>query len=224
MTIGFAHRGAPRPGVRANSLAAFRSALARGATGLESDVWTTIDGVPVLDHDGLVSRLPRRPRPIGGLHRSELPRRFPSLADLYAQCGTAFELSLDIKDAASASAVVEVARAAGALASLWMCGPHDQVVQWRARAGDEVRLVDSARLPSVREGVAARARRLADAGVDALNLRQDEWNRERVSAVHEAGRLAFGWDAHRRREVDRLAGLGCDAVYSDHVRLLRRLD
>jgi glycerophosphoryl diester phosphodiesterase len=50
--IGFAHRGA-RAHERENTLEAFALALGLGATGLESDVWLTRDGVAVLDHDGV---------------------------------------------------------------------------------------------------------------------------------------------------------------------------
>lgn len=51
--IGFAHRGA-RAYAPENTLEAFALALKLGADGLESDVWLTADGVPVLDHDGSV--------------------------------------------------------------------------------------------------------------------------------------------------------------------------
>ena len=54
--IGFAHRGA-RAHAPENTLEAFRLALRLGATGLESDVWLTADGVAVLDHDGAVGLL-----------------------------------------------------------------------------------------------------------------------------------------------------------------------
>ncbi|MCB1039054.1 MAG: glycerophosphodiester phosphodiesterase, partial [Acidimicrobiales bacterium] len=58
--LGFAHRGA-RAHARENTLEAFSLALRLGATALESDVWLTADGIPVLDHDGVVGgRLRRR--------------------------------------------------------------------------------------------------------------------------------------------------------------------
>ena len=47
----FAHRGASANAPE-NTIAAFELALGLGATGLESDVWLTADGVAVLDHDG----------------------------------------------------------------------------------------------------------------------------------------------------------------------------
>src|SRR6187431_1775616 len=68
--IAFAHRGA-RAHARENTLEAFQLALKLGATGLESDVWVTSDGVAVLDHDGLAT-VRRRKRPIRDLLRSQL--------------------------------------------------------------------------------------------------------------------------------------------------------
>src|SRR3954462_12958880 len=95
--IGFAHRGA-KAHAPENTLEAFLLARRLGATGLESDVWCTADGVAVLDHDGVVGSRFRR-QPIGDVARAALPAHIPALADLYAECGTEFELSLDVKDA-----------------------------------------------------------------------------------------------------------------------------
>ena len=105
--IAFAHRGA-RAHAPENTLEAFVLARRLGATGLESDVWCTADGVAVLDHDGVVgSRLRRRADHRGAA--PALPSHIPTLADLYAECGTDFELSLDVKDPAAAAATVAVA-------------------------------------------------------------------------------------------------------------------
>ncbi|MEO6121060.1 MAG: glycerophosphodiester phosphodiesterase, partial [Acidimicrobiales bacterium] len=68
--ITFAHRGG-QAHAPANTIEAFRLALRLGATGLESDVWLTEDGVPVLDHDGLV-KVGWRRRPIATVARSAL--------------------------------------------------------------------------------------------------------------------------------------------------------
>src|SRR5579862_7390327 len=95
--LGFAHRGA-RAHAQENTLDAFRLALRLGAPGLESDVWLTSDGVPVLDHDGVV-RAGLRRRPIASLRRDQLPAHIPALADLYEACGAEYHLSLDVKDA-----------------------------------------------------------------------------------------------------------------------------
>ena len=60
--ITFAHRGAGGSEAPENSLAAFRRALARGATGLESDARLSADGEVVLVHDRALRRGLRRIR------------------------------------------------------------------------------------------------------------------------------------------------------------------
>src|SRR5688500_12256193 len=131
--IGFAHRGA-RAHAPENTLEGFQLAVRLGATGLESDVWLTADGVAVLDHDGVVRAGVRR-RPIAEVPRAALPSHVPSLAELYDDCGSDFDLSLDVKDEMAAPVVVAVAREAGgdeALRRLWLCHPElDVVASWR---------------------------------------------------------------------------------------------
>ena len=80
--IGFAHRGASAHAPE-NTLEAFSLALRLGASGLESDVWLTRDGIPVLDHDGVVRNSLRRKRPISTVDQADLPHHIPSLDELY---------------------------------------------------------------------------------------------------------------------------------------------
>lgn len=213
----FAHRGA-RAHAPENTLEAFSLALRLGATGLESDVWLTADGEVVLDHDGLVGRRPRR-RPIATVDRRDLPPHVPTLAELYESCGTAPQISLDVKDPAAFDRVVAVARAAGddALIRLWLCHPRwEQVAEWRGRCAD-VRLVDSTRLDRIKEGPERRAATLAARGVDALNMHHLDWTGGLTTLVHRFGVLAFGWDAQTPRVLAELVDAGIDGVYSDHV-------
>ncbi len=215
--IAFAHRGG-RAHAPENTLEAFRLALRLGATGLESDVWLTADGVAVLDHDGRVKTGLRR-RPIDAVPRAELAPSVPALADLYATCGTGFELSVDVKDIAAAAETVAVARAAGggAAARLWLCHPDWEVVAgWREEFPD-VHLVNSTRLKDMARGPERRAAQLAGAGVDAVNLHYTDWTGGLTTLFHRFGRLAFGWDAQHERIVRELARMGIDGVYSDHV-------
>lgn len=215
--IGFAHRGA-RAHAPENTLEAFRLALRLGATGLETDVWVSADGIAVLDHDGFV-RVRHRRRPIAEVDRASLPSHMPSLADLYAECGTGFELSIDVKDPAALAPTVAVARAAGGGAPerLWLCH-HDWrlVAEWR-RSLPDVRLVDSTRLRTMREGPERRAAALADAGIDAVNLHHSDWTGGLTTLFHRFEVLAFGWDAQHERIIDGLLDAGIDAVYSDHT-------
>jgi glycerophosphoryl diester phosphodiesterase len=216
--IGFAHRGA-RAHAPENTLEAFELALKLGASGLESDAWVTADGQIVLDHDGVVGSLlrGRRRRPIRALARDALPAHVPTLAQLYERCGTDFELSLDVKDAAAAEGVVRVAVDAGAASRLWLCHPdHEVVGSWRA-LHDEVRLVDSTRLDRIKEGPERRAATLAERGVDALNMHHDDWTGGLVTLVHRFGLYALGWDAQHERMIAGLVDMGIDGVFSDHV-------
>jgi glycerophosphoryl diester phosphodiesterase len=217
--IGFAHRGARAHARQENSIEAFQLGLKLGATGLESDVWLTKDGMAVLDHDGVV-KVGRRKRSIVDVDRAELPEHVPTLEELYAVCGTGFEFSLDVKDAAAAPAVIEVAKAAGgadAVHRLWLCH-HDwkQVAEWR-RLSDDVRLVDSTRLRQMKEGPERRAALLSGAGIDAVNLHYTDWTAGLTTLFHRFERYAFGWDAQHDRVLAALLKAGIDAVYSDHV-------
>jgi glycerophosphoryl diester phosphodiesterase len=190
--------------------------LRLGATGLESDVWLTADGVPVLDHDGKV-RVGMRSRPVAALERGALPPHVPALADLYAECGTDFELSVDIKDAAAAEAVVAVARAAGAADRLWMCHPDWELLsEWRKEFGD-VHLVNSTKLKEMRKGPERRAADSWAAGIDTVNLHHEEWTGGLTALFHRFGVLCFGWDAQHERMVRTLVKKGIDGVFSDHV-------
>jgi glycerophosphoryl diester phosphodiesterase len=215
--IAFGHRGA-RAHAPENTLEAFTLALRLGATGLESDVWLTADGVPVLDHDGVV-RGGLRKRAIPDTRRADLPPYIPSLEEMYAECGTAFHLSLDVKHVPAAPRVVEVARAAGHdLSTLWLCHHDWEVVAgWRAALGDDVRLVDSTRLKRMKQGPERRAAQLKAAGIDCVNLHHTDWTGGLVALFHRFGRYAFGWDAQFDRVLDELVRMGIDGIFSDHV-------
>jgi glycerophosphoryl diester phosphodiesterase len=216
--IGFAHRGGRASGAE-NTIAAFSRALELGATGLETDAWITADGAVVLDHDGVLGPLWRR-RAIAATAAAALPPHIPSLADLYSQCGTDFELSIDVKDPAALLPLIEAAGAFGAAGRLWLCH-HDWRVMAGWRAGGlvppECRLVESSNLAWMKEGLGTRVSALSANGLDALNLHRSQWSDEAVREVHAVGLRAFGWDAQTADELAQLVTFGVDGVYSDHV-------
>ena len=220
--IAFGHRGA-RAHAPENTLDSFKLARKLGATGLESDVWLTADGEPVLDHDGVVRSGLRR-RSIADVKRSALPSHIPTLAELYETCGVDFALSLDMKDPAALDATVAVADSFAATERLWLCHPDWQLVEtWRTRS-DAVKLVDSTRLRKITEGHERRAATLADVGIDALNMHWTDWNAGLVARLHRFDRYAFGWDAQQPRALALTFSYGIDGVYSDHVdRLMEAL-
>jgi glycerophosphoryl diester phosphodiesterase len=227
LPIGFAHRGA-RSVAPDNTLRSFRLALQLGATGLESDAWVTADGVVVLDHDGMIGPRWRR-QPISQVRRGGLPPHIPALAELYQECGADFELSLDLKDPTALEAVVAVAAAAqpDAPSRLWLCHPEEAVLAGFRHGHSDVHLVHSTSLRRLSDAagrprspvflLAATAAADRHAGIEAVNLRADQWTSPLVSTVHDAGLLAFGWDAQRPRTLDRLLASGIDGVYCDTV-------
>lgn len=215
--IGFAHRGA-KAHAPENTIEAFKTALQMGASGLESDVWLTVDGHAVLDHDGEFRHgvFGVLKRPISEMHRAELPEHVPSLADLYAECGTDFELSLDIKDPRAVEEVVHVARRVGAEPRLWLCHWEWKLVaSWRSMTS--AKLVDSTRLARIKEGPERRAALITEAGIDAINMHRKDWSGGLAALFHRFDRYALGWDAQHEREIDELVRIGVDGIFSDHV-------
>ena len=200
-----------------NTLDAFRLAIRLGATGLESDVWPTSDGVPVLSPHGHVGPFYRR-QAVTDIAAGSLPTILPSLEDLYRAVGTGCQVSLDVMDPAVTAQVVAVAnRHPGALGRLWLCHPDwETVASWRG-LHPRIRLVDSTRLERIEEGPERRAARLAAARIDAINLHQSDWTGGLTALFHRFGLACLGWDAQHERQLDHLFRIGIDGVYSDHV-------
>lgn len=215
--IGFAHRGA-KAYAPDNTLEAFALALKLGAGGLESDVWVTADGVAVLDHDGQIRSGRFRKRPIGEMRRDELPEHVPTLTELFDVCGSDVHVSLDLKGPDTGEVVIRTAHdhPAELTERLWLCHHEvDTLVGLRAIDPD-VKLVDSTRLQRIDEGPERRAARLADEGIDGVNMHRQDWNGGLVALFHRFGRTAFAWDLQHEHELRPVLRMGIDAVYSDY--------
>lgn len=218
--LAFAHRGA-RARLRENTHEAFTLAVELGATGIESDVWRTADGVLVLDHDGVV-RSGVRKRALSTLVRQELPSHIPELVEVIAALAPAVHVSLDLKEPGigaevlTAIASVDPAR----LARLWLCSPDlDELVALRDDAG-ESRLVHSTRLKRLTRGPERHAADLAERGVDAVNFHYSDWTGGLVTLYHRFERLALAWDLQYDHVLVPLVRMGIDGVFSDHVEVM----
>jgi glycerophosphoryl diester phosphodiesterase len=215
--ITFAHRGGRADDAPENSLAAFRRALELGATGLESDARLSADGEVVLVHGPMVRTGLRRAK-VGALPAARLAELgVPRLADLYAEVGTDFELSLDLKESNLTGPIVAVARDAGAVDRLWLCARELPELENARRADPDVRLVHSMGRRSYGDALERHASTLAKAGVAALNLREAEWSLGLVTLTHRFDLRAFAWDAQEYRRMRAVLEMGIDAIYSDHV-------
>ena len=212
--IGFAHRGA-RAHAPENTLESFLLAQRLGATGLETDAWITIDGVVVLDHDGVVRRRGRK-IPISDSRRVDLPSHVPSMAEMIDITDRRMSLSVDVKDPSALVALVSQARDVDPDVEnrLWLCH-HDwrTVASWRPLTS--ARLVDSTRLARLDGGPERRALQLREAGVDAINLHHTDWTGGLVTLFHRFELYAFGWDLQHEHVLSECLRMGLDAVYSD---------
>ena len=214
--ITFAHRGGRAHGPE-NTLRAFRRGLELGAAGLESDVWLSADGHPVLVHDERFWRrlhhVDVRSSTAADLARLEIPR----LVDLFEACGNDFELSLDLKDPASAGPTVDVLRSHGVPGRSWLCiNGMDLLADVRATYPD-VRVVHSRRRDKLGTELERHAARLAALGVDAMNMHHTDWNAGLVALFHRFGVRAFAWAAQHVRNLRTMLDYDVDAVYSDRV-------
>jgi glycerophosphoryl diester phosphodiesterase len=190
----FAHRGASAHATE-NTLEAFHLAIKLGATGLESDLWVTSDGVPVLSHDGYIKKALRR-KPISELKKTELPEHICTLDDLYLQCGTSFDLSLESR--------------------LWLCHT-DMSVLGTMRSLTRAYLVHSTRLRYLKEGPERHAATLAESGIDAVNFHHSDWSAGLTTLFHRFERYCIGWDAQYERVIHNLYLMGIDGIHGDHV-------
>ncbi|MGA7987559.1 MAG: glycerophosphodiester phosphodiesterase [Candidatus Dormiibacterota bacterium] len=205
---------------RENTLEAFSYAQSLGIGGVETDAWLTVDGVPVLHHDGRI-RVPAGRRLISQLRKAELPDHVPSLADLYERCGTGLELAIDVLDPAAAAAIVATANEAGrsAIGRLWLCSPDvGRLEEWRRLDGD-LHLVhsDGAWRRLHRGDAASHVRRLRGLGVEVLNLRSRDCLPPVLDACHNNGLGLFAWGVARLSTMRRLIRIGVDGMMSDHV-------
>lgn len=213
--VVFAHRGA-RAHAPENTLEAFALAERLGANGVETDAWLTADGTVVLDHDGTVRRGLRK-APMASVTRRELPESVPSLDELLSRLSPGMQLSIDVKDPAAVQPIVDACDAARfPRHRVWLCH-HDVDVVTGWRRFDDVRLVDSTRIQRITEGVERRCARLAEYGIDALNLPQQEWTGGLTTLAHRFGVLALAWDAQQDHRIESLLRMGVDGIFGDHV-------
>jgi glycerophosphoryl diester phosphodiesterase len=200
-------------------MAAFRLAVKLGATGLESDVWLTNDGVAVLDHDGWVGPRWRR-RPIADTISSALPEHIPTLAEL-AELAQLHQLalSLDIKDAAAYDVVGRtLADVSSDLVNRsFICCEDFELLQTIAPRLRNLQLIDSSRLATMKTGPERRLADLSNLGVVGLNMHHTDWNGGLVTLAHRFNCLALAWDAQFEYQLTTTLLMGIDGLYSDWV-------
>ena len=213
--IAFAHRGA-RAYVRENTLEAFQLGLRLGATGLESDVWITKDGIPVLDHDGVVQgRILKKP--ISNYLREDLPEHIPTLRDLLLMTPPEVAISLDVKDDDSFEAVISEVRSVHGAHSpfIYLCHPDIDVLENQRRKSQGISLVSSTRLSKLKKGPEMHAAHMRDLGVEVMNMHHTDWNGGLVALFQRFDLQCFAWDCQFARNIRDMAKIGINGIFSD---------
>jgi glycerophosphoryl diester phosphodiesterase len=218
--ITFAHRGA-RADHPENTIPAFRHALERGARGLETDAWLSSDGQVVLVHDravkvrrgGIPRKLPVERSTAAELAEHDVPR----LADLRAELGTDYELSIDLKSPHVGAAIIAETPDPADRGRLWLCSPSTRALRALREETTDTRLVHSQWRQRLPESLERHAADLAAARIDALNLHHSEWTAGLVTLFHRFAVQAFAWDVQEVRHLRAMLRMGTDAVYCDHV-------
>ena len=213
--IAFAHRGA-RAYVRENTLEAFQLGLRLGATGLESDVWITKDGIPVLDHDGVVQgRILKKP--ISNYLREDLPEHIPTLRDLLLMTPPEVAISLDVKDDDSFEAVISEIRSVHGAHSpyIYLCHPDIDVLENQRRKSQGISLVSSTRLSKLKKGPEMHAAHMRDLGVEVMNMHHTDWNGGLVALFQRFELQCFAWDCQFARNIRDMAKIGINGIFSD---------
>jgi glycerophosphoryl diester phosphodiesterase len=218
----FAHRGA-RLLAPENTIEAFTRAQKLGATGLETDVWRTRDGVIVCQHDGVLRRKLRN-RAIGNFTKRELPASIPSVDELFEKCGTEIAYSFDVKDRQFLEETISSIRKSfesrdGNDQNLWFCYEDDHLDALKkcAEAAAPAHMVQSTRLARIKEGPEKRAAQLAEMGIDAINMHISDWSLGLVTLFRRFDLTCFGYGAHHERELGEARTYQLDGVYSDDV-------
>ena len=213
--IAFAHRGA-RAYVRENTLEAFQLALRLGATGLESDVWITKDGVPVLDHDGVVQdRILKKP--ISNYLREDLPEHIPTLRDLLLLAPQGVPISLDVKDDGCFEALISEVRAVHGEQSpfIYLCHPDIDVLEGQRSKSQGISLVSSVRLAKLKKGPEMHEARMRELGVEVMNMHHRDWNGGLVALFQRFELRCFAWDCQFVRNIQDMAKIGINGIFSD---------
>jgi len=214
-----AHRGAhdpESPGVRENTVEAFRRAGRLGADGVELDVRQTSDGVLVVHHD---AGLPDG-RPIATTARRDLPAWLPCLEDALAACAGLALVNVELKASPLEPAFDPEYGPARAVAEL-LARPHPAVLvsSFNLAALD----VFHTAAPAIPTGWLTmtgfdQERAAADAaarGHSALNPPEAQVTQPLVDAVHGLGLRLVAWTVNDGARMAELAEMGVDVLVTD---------
>ncbi|MBI3757244.1 MAG: glycerophosphodiester phosphodiesterase [Deltaproteobacteria bacterium] len=205
-----------------NTLRAIRRAIELGADQVELDVQLTRDGHLILMHDETVDRTTNGQGKISELTLVEIRRLdagqgelVPTLEEVLALTDGKITPQIELKGPATAAAVVRTVEAVGRADNVIVTSfLHQQLIEARQLNAQLQTGALWGRLPI---DVVPQSQRL---GVGALHIWHEFIDEKLVSEAHARGLLVRAWNANKEEDMQRLIGLGVDAIGSDRPDLL----
>ncbi|CAN5448072.1 glycerophosphodiester phosphodiesterase [soil metagenome] len=198
-----------------NTLESFEAAFKSGADGLEFDVRTSLDGVPVLSHDRSFERRAGDARNIDEMTLAEIKTidvgrgyRVPTLAETLELCAGRGFLDIEVKQPGIEQQVLE---ALEGYAGSWAISSFDwhSLVEFRRRSAMielwplAVQFSDA--LFDVATEIGAKGIAMHHSQIDEVTSAGCENQRFQITA----------WTVNDREEADRLRALGIFALCTD---------
>jgi glycerophosphoryl diester phosphodiesterase len=223
-----AHRGA-HDRYPENSLPAFEAAVDQGADGIELDVHATRDGVVVVHHDPILSRISASPlagHAISAIESSELGAfeispgvGIPTLEDVLQAVGPRASLYVEIKASHIESLVAAELTAASAALS-----PADRSASVAVHSFDHRIVARFASLmPDLPTGILLVGYPVDSPALLRAARARDLWqssefiDEELVASVHAAGGRVIAWTCNDHQEWKRLSSLAVDGICTDRT-------
>jgi len=228
-----AHRGLATAAPE-NTLAAFRAAVAAGATHIETDVHASSDGVAIVSHDAVLDRVAGRPGRVADLTAAELAEvdlgggeGYPTLAQALAEFPDV-RFNIDIKEAAVAAPAVAAIVAADAIDRVLVASFDDarRLAAVRELPGVATSVGRAGALPAIigaRLGWTGLVRRvLRDVQAVQFPVSQSGLRvitRRSVATFRAVGVEVHVWTVNDPAEMTRLLDLGVDGLITDRADL-----
>lgn len=206
--------GGARGHIDENTLEAFQLARRLGATGIESAVQLTADGVAILRREPRLGGVRRRR--VAETAAADLPDDIVTLERFYAEIGADLHLLVHTPSTDAADTALALATKHRALDRLWLAAPSAALLgEWRSRSA-AAQLVDTTPVRDMTAGAERHAAELRERRIDAVLLAQADWTGGRTALFHRFGLRCFGTDAPHERIITTLLHIGADGVVSGY--------
>ena len=214
-----AHRGDPAHAPE-NTVASFRSAIARGAKAVEMDVRRTADRVWVVFHDSTLNRMTGRRGRVAQTRWVVLKELesagepIPSLEQALDFCRRReAKVFLDVKVRRDERSLFKAIRRSRWLSRATIgAGNVPTLRRWKRLLRERPLFWVTGYRAAV---ISARIRQTHRLGLTGLAVYRRWVTKGAVSQVHAAGLKLYAWTARSQREIRRLADCGVDGIMSE---------